>query len=212
MSREMKALATRRHFDSKLGCDAVKLLPNEYFVTNEDIVLGTVLGSCVAACIRDPAAGVGGMNHFMLPGGDEPNRTGSASMRYGAYAMEILINELLKAGARRERLEAKVFGGGAVLDQMRQLNIGERNAEFVLAYLRTEQIAVLAHDLRGEHARRVNYFPRSGKVLVRKMQSHRTKVETLLAKREQALQNSLEAAPPAPRVELFGAFARKERR
>jgi len=209
MTNYLKARATRRHFDTKMGCDAVKLLPNEYYVTNEDVVLCTVLGSCVAACIRDPAVGLGGMNHFMLPGGEESPSPTSAGMRYGAYAMEMLINELLKAGARRERLEAKVFGGGAVLDQMRQMNIGERNADFVLEYLRIEQIPVLAQDLCGEQARRVNYFPRTGKVLVRKMQSHR-KVDSILVRREQALEQSLQADVPTPRFELFGLPPRKE--
>lgn len=211
MSANLKALATHRHFDSKLNCDAVKLLPNEYYVTSEDIVLSTVLGSCVAACIRDPEAGVGGMNHFMLPGSDESSQPGSVSMRYGAYAMEILINELLKMGARRERLEAKVFGGGAVMEQMRQLNIGERNAEFVLRYLDTEQIPVLAQDLCGDRARRVNYFPRTGQVLVRKMQPHQ-KVDSLLVKREQAARRSLQEAPAAPRFELFGSLPSKDGR
>src|SRR5690606_35394584 len=209
MITEVKALATRRRFDGSLGCDVVKLLPNEYFVTAEDIVLSTVLGSCVAACIRDGSAGVGGMNHFMLPGGDDLSPAVSASMRYGAYAMEVLINDLLKAGARRERLEAKVFGGGAVLDQMRLMNIGDRNAGFVLEYLRIEQIPVLAQDLCGEQARRVNYFPRTGKVLVRKMQSHR-KVDSILVRREQALEQSLQADVPTPRFELFGLPPRKE--
>ncbi len=203
MSGVHKALATRRIFDSRLGCDVVKLLPNEYFVTGEDIVLSTVLGSCVAACIRDPLAGVGGMNHFMLPGDDDTDRPASTSMRYGAFAMEVLINELLKLGARRERLEAKVFGGGAVLDQMRQLNIGERNATFALSYLRTEQIPVLAQDLRGDYPRRIHYYPFSGKVLMRRMQSQRNANE-VVARRELELQGSLKADPPRPRFELFG--------
>lgn len=202
-----KALATRRHFDSKLGCDTVKLLPNEYYVTHEGIMLSTVLGSCVAACMRDPIAGVGGMNHFMLPGGDDAPRVGGDAMRYGAYSMEILINELLKAGARRERLEAKVFGGGAVLDQMRQLNIGERNAEFVLDYLSTEQIPVLAQDLRGDQARRVHYFPRTGQVLMRRLPSQRA--GSILARREEAVRESL-IETPKPRFELFGTFPPKE--
>src|SRR5690606_35856262 len=158
MHSNLKARADHRHFDSRVGMDVVKLLPNEYYVTAEDIMLSTVLGSCVAACVRDPLANLGGMNHFMLPGGDDANHGRNDAMRYGAYSMEVLINELLKAGARRERLEAKVFGGGAVLDQMRQMNIGERNADFVLEYLHTEQIPVLAQDLRGEQARRVHYF------------------------------------------------------
>ncbi|MFA7393379.1 MAG: chemoreceptor glutamine deamidase CheD [Pigmentiphaga sp.] len=204
-----KALASRRVSDPRLGCDVVKLLPNEYFVTDEDIVLSTVLGSCVAACIRDPQAGVGGMNHFMLPGGDDTERPASASMRYGAFAMEVLINELLKAGARRERLEAKVFGGGAVLEQMRQLNIGERNADFALQYLRTEQIPVLAQDLRGDYPRRIHYYPRSGRVLMRRMQAQR-KAGQELARRELELRGNLQADPPKPRFELFGLPKRED--
>jgi chemotaxis protein CheD len=194
--------ADRHYFDSTMGSQAVKILPNEFYVSGEDTMLTTVLGSCVAACVRDTVAKVGGMNHFMLPGTDDPSAPASASMRYGAYAMEVLINELLKSGARRERLEAKVFGGGAVLDQMKQMNIGERNADFVLRYLQTEQIPVVAQDLRGEHARRVNFFPRSGKVLVRKMQSHH-RGETIVAQREQALSRTLAVEPARPRVELF---------
>lgn len=197
-----KGVATHRHFDSRLGCDVVKLLPNEYFVTGEDIVLSTVLGSCVAACISDPVVRIGGMNHFMLPGSDEGGSPG-VSMRYGAFAMEVLINEILKAGGRRERLEAKVFGGGAVIDRLRQLNIGERNADFVLDYLQTEQIPVLAQDLRGEHARRVNFMPRTGRVMVKRMNSPSR--DTVVGQREQALREQLPEIVPKPRVELFRA-------
>ncbi len=203
MSGVHKALATRRSYDSRLRREVVKLLPNEYYVTDEDIVLSTVLGSCVAACIRDPEAGVGGMNHFMLPGDDDSNRLESASMRYGAFAMEVLINELFKRGARRERLEAKVFGGGAVLEQMQLLNIGERNADFVLTYLRTEQIPVVAQDLRGNDPRRVHYYPRSGKVMMRRMRSQQHTNE-VVARRELELRGSLRSDPPRPRFELFG--------
>src|SRR5690606_24071856 len=145
----------------------------------------------------------------MLPGSEDSASPTSAGMRYGAYAMEMLINELLKAGARRERLEAKVFGGGAVLDQMRQMNIGERNAEFVLDYLRTEQIPVLAQDLCGDHARRVNYYPTSGKALVRKMRSQRA--ANTLSQRESGLQDTLRASPQKPRFELCGALPARKR-
>lgn len=205
MHRNLNARADHRHFDSRVGMDVIKLLPNEYYVTSEDIMLGTVLGSCVAACVRDSLANLGGMNHFMLPGGDEADHARNDAMRYGAYSMEVLINELLKAGARRERLEAKVFGGGAVLDQMRQMKIGERNADFVLEYLNTEQIPVLAQDLRGEYARRVHYFPRTGKVLVRKLTGQRV-AGRAVARREQALRESLRNDPPASSFELFGTF------
>jgi len=111
----MKGLPVANHFyqDNDFGKPGVKLLMNEFFVTSDDMVLTTVLGSCVSACIRDPGTGIGGMNHFMLPDdGGDPNRDSSDAMRYGSYAMEVLINELIKSGARRSGLEAKVFGGG----------------------------------------------------------------------------------------------------
>jgi len=97
--------ATNVYHDRTFGCDAAKILPGEYYYTRQDMVIVTVLGSCVAACIRDRTTGLGGMNHFMLPDGGDSGPV-SASMRYGTYAMEVLINDLLKAGARRENLEA----------------------------------------------------------------------------------------------------------
>lgn len=167
---DMEALASRHYFDREFGIAAVKLLPGEYYVTSRDMVLTTVLGSCVSACVRDGTAGIGGMNHFMLPQDAEPaSRDAVSAMRYGVYAMEMLLNELFKSGARRERLEAKVFGGGAILANMTLLNVGERNADFVLQYLQTEQVRVAAQDLRGSLPRRVNYFPGTGRVAVRKL-------------------------------------------
>ena len=140
-------LATNRYFDRTFGCDAVKVLPGEYFVTTSDIVLVTVLGSCVTACVRDRDKGLGGMNHFMLPqNGGEPGVL-SSSARYGAYAMEVLLNHLLKLGARRSNLEAKVFGGGKVLASLSQAQVGEKNVDFVLDYLHTERIPIVAQDL-----------------------------------------------------------------
>lgn len=201
-----EAIATRTYFDREFGKQAIKLLPNEYYVSGDDVVLTTVLGSCVAACIRDELAGVGGMNHFMLPDDESAgqDRLLSASMRYGCYALEVLINELLKMGARRERLEAKVFGGGAVLGNMTTLNIGDRNADFVLRYLKTEEIRVAAQDLRGTHARRVSYFPKSGLALVRRLT--RRDDQVVVERDERALARAISApAPAAARggVELF---------
>ena len=209
MVSRLEARATRHYYDSAFQCQAVKVLPNEYYVTDEDLMISTVLGSCVAACIHDPKTGVGGMNHFMLPEGDMQSPA-SATMRYGAFAMEVLINELLKAGASRDRLEAKVFGGGAVLSAMQQMNIGERNGQFVLNYLKTEGIPVKAQDLGDVHARRINYFPRDGRVMVRKMAPHHQRAEEIIAKREQVAAQSVQAkteSPPRvftrPGVELF---------
>lgn len=201
MNSSPDARAKRYYFDSVFQCPAVKVLPNEYYVTDEELMISTVLGSCVAACIRDPITGIGGMNHFMLPEGDIQSPA-SATMRYGAYAMEVLINEVLKAGAARERLEAKVFGGGAVLTAMQHMSIGERNGQFVLNYLNLEGIPVLAQDLGDVHARRVSFFPRDGRVLVRKM-PHQPG-EILIARREAAMAKTLAHKARVPqRIERF---------
>lgn len=193
------AIARLRYFDNDQQSHAVKLLPNEYFVVRareENLMLTTVLGSCVAACLRDPVASVGGMNHFMLPGGLAREE---AHMRYGTYAMEVLINEILKAGGVRERLEAKVFGGGAVLGNMTRLAIGDSNADFVIDYLRREQIPIVAQDLRGPRARRVNFFPGTGRAMVRKLGGEPE--QAVVVEQETALQSFLDRAPRAGRIE-----------
>jgi chemotaxis protein CheD len=196
-----KQFATNIYYDRTFDCDAAKILPGEYYVTGQNMLIVTVLGSCVSACIRDRVTGLGGMNHFMLPdGGGDPDNPVSASMRYGMYAMEMLINELLKAGARRDNMEAKVFGGGAVLRGFTAMNVGERNAAFVLNYLREEKIRVVAEDLNDVYPRKVYFFPQTGRVLVKKLLS--THNDTL-AKREQAYASSLQAAPVSGDVELF---------
>jgi chemotaxis protein CheD len=172
MSVEMPgSVASFHYFDRDLGRLAVKLLPSEYYVTMRDTALLTVLGSCVAACLHDPFARVAGMNHFMLPDEGDSGRADASAMRYGAHAMDVLVSELVKAGARRERLRAKVFGGAAVLPNMPSLNIGDRNADFVVRYLRAAQIDLCAQDLGGAHARRICFLPESGKVVVRKLRA-----------------------------------------
>ncbi len=193
--------ATNVYFDRTFDCDAAKILPGEYFYTPKDMLIVTVLGSCVSACIRDRVSGIGGMNHFMLPyGGTDIDSPVSASMRYGTYAMEVLINELLKAGARRENLEAKVFGGGNVLRGFIAINVGERNAQFVREYLKMEGIRILAEDLNDIHPRKVYYFPRSGKVLVKKLKQLNNNT---LVNREQDYANRLQSAPISGDVDLF---------
>jgi chemotaxis protein CheD len=193
--------ATNVYYDRTFDCDAAKILPGEYYHTGKDMLIVTVLGSCVSACIRDRVTGQGGMNHFMLPdGGGSDSSPVSASMRYGTYAMEVLINELLKAGARRENLEAKVFGGGAVLKGFTAINVGERNAAFVISYLKTEKIRVLAEDLNDIYPRKVYFFPRTGKVLVKKlMQTH----NDTLAQRERDYASRLKVAPVGGEIDLF---------
>ena len=128
------------YHDHHFQYDAVKVLPGEYFVSNEDIVIMTVLGSCISACLWDGKVRTGGMNHFMLPDGDSADGFG----RYGSYAMELLINEMLKKGARRETMQAKIFGWAQVMAGFTTMNVGERNTKFVLAYLATERIQVVS--------------------------------------------------------------------
>ncbi len=151
--------------DHHFQYDAVKVLPGEYFVSNEDVMVMTVLGSCIAACIWDGRVRAGGMNHFMLPEGDGVEGGG----RYGSYAMELLINHLLKLGARRETMQAKVFGGAQVMAGFSSMNVGERNTQFVLDYLSTERIPVVSQDVLDIHPRKVCFFPASGKALVKRL-------------------------------------------
>lgn len=191
-------VATFRYHERQFDLPAIKLLSGEYYVSDENNVLVTVLGSCVAACIRDPIAGVGGMNHFMLP--DTDGDLVSSSARYGSYAMELLVNELQKHGARRVNLEAKVFGGGNVLRSFTATNVGSRNAQFVKDYLAAERIQIVAQDLLDVCPRKVYYFPKTGKVLVRRLPAMTATAD--LAD-ETAYRSRLRTAPVAGDVELF---------
>lgn len=169
-------LAPNCYFDRHFQRQTAKILPGEYYVTTQNTLIVTVLGSCVSACIRDSRTGVSGMNHFLLPG-DTAAAVVTESARYGAYAMELLINHLLKLGAARQHLEAKVFGGGNVLAGMTSQNVGGRNGEFVLDYLQNEGIRVLAKDIGGDYPRKVYFFPESGQVKVKKLRSmHNTTI------------------------------------
>ena len=194
-------VATNFYFDKNFNSQAVKLLPGEYYVTDKDMLLVTVLGSCVAACIRDCQSGIGGMNHFMLPeGGGDAGSPLNASARYGTYAMEILINQLLKLGARRSNLEAKVFGGGNVLDGLTVANVGQRNADFVLKFLQTEKIRIVAQDLVDIYPRKVYFFPKNNKVMVKKL---RNVHNTTISQREKDYKQQLQKADSGGEIELF---------
>lgn len=194
-------LAPTTYYDRHFERHAVKILPGEYFVTNGDKMIVTVLGSCVAVCLRDKTNGIGGMNHFLLPN-DGSNETGllTESARYGVYAMELLINHLLKMGATRARMEAKVFGGGNVLRGLKVNNVGQRNAEFVLDYLQTERIPVVAKDLLDDYPRKVYFFPDTGKVLVKKIKSLHN---TTIVDRESEYRMKVKFTPKSGEVELF---------
>ncbi len=169
--QELKARARRPgeasffFFDHHFQHNAVKVLPGEYFVAQESLVIMTVLGSCIAACLWDTRSRVGGMNHFMLPDGDSADTSG----RYGSYAMELLINEMMKLGARRETLQAKIFGGAQVMHNFTTLNVGERNTGFVQNYLATERIPVVSEDVMDIYPRKVVFFPVTGKVMVKRL-------------------------------------------
>jgi len=149
------------YWDVNFGRDAVRVMPGEFFVSDQDVLIVTTLGSCIAACLWDRERRIGGMNHFMLPDGD--------GGRYGSFAMELLINNLLKRGASRATLEAKVFGGGAVIGSMATLNVGERNTRFVFDYLQAERIPVLSKDVLDSCVRKVCLLAASGKALVKRL-------------------------------------------
>ena len=182
-------------WDSNFKNDAVKVLPGEFFVSNEDMLIVTTLGSCIAACLWDRERRIGGMNHFMLPEGSD------GSGRYGSYAMELLINQLLKRGASRSTLEAKVFGGGAVIATMTSINVGERNTQFVLDYLRTERIPVVSKDVLDTCARKVCMLPASGKVLVKRLAP--TNPAALAAQERAAAEKAAPQATGGGSVDLF---------
>ncbi|MDD2808239.1 chemoreceptor glutamine deamidase CheD [Rhodoferax sp.] len=183
--------------DHHFQYDAVKVLPGEYFVSNEDLMIMTVLGSCIAACLWDPRIRAGGMNHFMLPDGDSADGGG----RYGSYAMELLINQMLKMGARRETMQAKVFGGAQVMAGFTSMNVGERNTKFVLDYLATERIPVVSQDVLDIHPRKVCFFPTTGKALVKRLaHSH---PETLAVEERKGNAASLAKTTSGGSVDLF---------
>jgi chemotaxis protein CheD len=179
----------------------VKILPGEYYVTRSDEAITTVLGSCISACIRDPAMRVGGMNHFMLPEDnslrDQREPVGLAT-RYGSNAMESLINDVLKLGGLRDRLEIKIFGGGRVLAHM--TDIGARNIDVARNDLSTEGLRTNAQDVGGEQPRKVIYYPNDGRVRVRKLRPIENRG---VSDREKLYLDSLGSKHDGGDIELF---------
>ncbi|WP_199096958.1 chemoreceptor glutamine deamidase CheD [Dyella sp. ASV21] len=193
----------RRFWDPAHGCVTVKVLPGDYYVSQQDEMISTVLGSCVSACVFDRLRRLGGMNHFMLPeplGGERGSwaDTVGRAARYGNDAMEQLINAILKAGGQRANLEVKVFGGGRVLATM--TDIGQRNIAFVRRYLEAERLPVSAEDLGDVHPRHVQFFPSTGKVRVRQLRGRADKV---LVDGERLYLKRLANDPIKGEVELF---------
>jgi chemotaxis protein CheD len=190
----------RRMQDTRFPYEVAVILPGEYFVSQEPKVVYTVLGSCISVCLRDPLAGVGGMNHFML---SAPTSVGgqdswTESGRYGSFAMEMLINEILKRGGRKDRLEAKVFGGGKIYDG--EMDIGATNAAWALDYLERESVPLLKANVGDVCPRKVYFFTDSGKVLLKKLDRLVAKV---IAEEEDQYQRKLQRAPVQSEVTLF---------
>jgi len=193
-----------RFWDKRHNMFSAKILPGEYYVSMHGELIGTVLGSCISACIRDVKMGIGGMNHFMLPIGDEEEHAGkthlTSATRYGNFAMEMLINEILKAGGNRKNLEVKLFGGGRVLSSMSKMDIGKKNIKFVHEYLKDENLKIVSEDMGDIYPRKVLFFADTGKVRVKKLQNmHNDTVK----KREDIYRKSIDKKPVQSDIELF---------
>ena len=201
-SLAQEEISNTLYFDRTFDINAAKISPGEYYYTDKDMMIVTVLGSCVSACVRDVVSGIGGMNHFMLPDSAKADKDSpvSESMRYGTYAMEVLINQLIKNGARRENLEAKIFGGGNVLRSFTTMNVGDRNADFVRNYLKEEGIRVTGEDLNDIYPRKVYFFPKTGKVLVKKLKQLNNYT---IMKREESYASKLKTNDVGGDVDLF---------
>ncbi|GAB4278728.1 MAG: chemoreceptor glutamine deamidase CheD [Methylomicrobium sp.] len=190
-----------RYWDRENNIVAAKLLPGEYYVTTENEMITTVLGSCIAACIRDNVTGIGGMNHFMLPETASDSLGSSLignATRYGNYAMEHLINTILANGGKRKNLEVKVFGGGKIIPTLG--DVGLRNIGFVLDYIDTEALNLLAQDLGDIYPRKVNFFPKTGKVRMKKIKDLHNDT---IALRESQYRRTLKETPIEGEIELF---------
>lgn len=189
----------RGYFNQQFQAHARKVSMGEHRIgSRSDLMLVTTLGSCVSACIHDPEAGIGGMNHFLLPDLPAENPALSAGARYGSVAMERLINALLTRGARRDRLQVKVFGGASVIES--RFDVGLTNARFVLDYLDREGLTLLGQDLGGTHARRVHFFPHTGRA-VRRLLKPGALPATVLTERR--FRSALRDNPPEGGIDLF---------
>lgn len=194
-----------RYWDRQLNMYAAKILPGEYYVTTQQEVIVTVLGSCISACIRDSVAGIGGMNHFMLPMSKDGNdhwraSDPSAATRYGNYAMEHMINDILTHGGKRRYLEVKICGGGRVLKSMQLIDIGQKNIDFVKDYIATEGLKLLSEDVGDIYPRKVQYTPATGRLRIKRLRSMHN--DTII-RRETEYEHNLERETVSGDVELF---------
>lgn len=193
----------KRYWDKQNDIFAAKILPGEYYVTRGNELITTVLGSCISACVRDPIAGIGGMNHFMLPESTEKRLQQGAeavvgnATRYGNYAMEHLINTILSQGGKRKNLEVKLFGGGKIIPTMS--DVGLKNIAFVLEYVDAEGLKLLGQDLGDIYPRKVNFYPQSGRVRMKKIKDLHN--ETLVV-RERTYRSSIKDVPVESEIEI----------
>lgn len=194
----------KRFWDPTHGVITAKILPGECYVTGGTEMISTVLGSCISVCVRDPLVRVGGMNHFMLPlqsGATGISRAAAMdpALCYGNWAMEYLVNEILKLGGRKERLEIKVFGGGRVLAGMTNIDVGKQNIDFIKQYIENEGLMIKSQDVGDIYPRKVLYFPETGNVKMKKLKTDRTPE---VSKQEKKYLESM-AKPASSDVELF---------
>jgi chemotaxis protein CheD len=189
----------QRHWFTKEQCYSVKVKPGEFYVTRDHEAIITLLGSCISACVCDPVSGVGGLNHFILPENDRfQSLDQSETARYGVFAMEQLINEILKHGGQRHRLEAKITGGGQMIPGMS--DIGDQNIRFVKMFLQTEGIRLISQDVGGEYGRRVAYLPLQNRLLVKRMP---TLHNSRLYQAENNFRHTIDQHNDGSEVELF---------
>lgn len=164
--------SVHRFWDAPRSRFIAKILPGQFYITRHQEVIATILGSCISVCIRDPQVGIGGMNHFLLPGGsatqvhDEIVR-GKKCARYGIHAMDMLVTQLLRYGAQKENLEVKVTGGAGIISA--KGDVGKHNIAFIREYMELQGMNILAEDVAGSLPRKVLYFPDSGKLMVKKL-------------------------------------------
>ncbi|WP_299262528.1 chemoreceptor glutamine deamidase CheD [uncultured Psychrosphaera sp.] len=194
------------YFDKQRQCPVSKILPGEFFISKSHSLIATTLGSCISACIWDEYAKIGGMNHFMLPVTAQEEHEvnwgsrgkSSDSTRYGNFAMEHLVNTILKYGGRKVNLKAKVFGGGKVLKKLS--DVGERNIEFVLEYLDNENIEIVKTDVGSVHPRKVLFDPTTGQAFVKKL--YNLQNDTIV-RRENDYRSVIDNSEVGGEIELF---------
>ncbi len=186
MTVDTRSSGPEKIWDRHLDTHVLRLMPGDIYASGDDVVLTTVLGSCISACVRDPERGVGGMNHFMLPSARPGTPIGPEhAARYGTHAMQLLIESIVQLGGRADRLEVKIFGGGRIVDGM--TDVGSQNIQFIRDYLASAGLSATAEDLGLSHPRKVNFFVQSGRVMVRKL---RTLHSRAVAADEQRLRES----------------------